>query len=160
MTAWSVCDDGEVIAASLTLRRLGRFTLISWTAGELTIGRPTSSPSSRRSERRWATGASYRICWAAIPDAPGRVVAAHRLAIEYVTGKRSGPRAGHYIVTILGPRINACWKFRPIELEHLARLVTDLCFMPAVGTRRGRRRSLVIDDDRHASRISRSRSAR
>jgi hypothetical protein len=61
---------------------------------------------------------------ASIPDGRGKVVAGHRLAIEYVMGKRSGPRAGRYIVTILGPRINACWKFRPVELEHLARMVT------------------------------------
>jgi len=60
---------------------------------------------------------------AAISDERGRVVAGHRLSIAYVTGKRSGPRAGHYILTIQGGRINACWKFRPIELEQLARLV-------------------------------------
>lgn len=62
---------------------------------------------------------------ASIPDDRGRVVAGHQLAIRYVTGKRSGPRAGHYIVTLLGPRINASWRFRPIELEQLARLVTQ-----------------------------------
>jgi hypothetical protein len=62
---------------------------------------------------------------ASIPNATGKVVACHRLTIEYVAGKRAGPRTGRYIVTIVGPRINACWRFRPIELEHLARLVTQ-----------------------------------
>jgi hypothetical protein len=61
---------------------------------------------------------------ASISDDRGRVVAGHRLAIQYITGKRSGPRVGHYILTMEGPRINACWKFRPAELEELARLVT------------------------------------
>ncbi len=61
---------------------------------------------------------------ASIPDDRGRIVAGHRVTIGYVTGKRSGPRSGHYIVTILGPQINACWKFRPIELEQLAREIT------------------------------------
>jgi hypothetical protein len=113
-----------VIAASLTLRRLGRFTLIMdgrridyWPAHLQSV---FAAVGKTMGDRRLVPD-----MLAAIPDAPGRVVAAHRLAIEYVTGKRSGPRAGHYIVTILGPRINACWKFRPIELEHLARLVTD-----------------------------------
>ena len=61
---------------------------------------------------------------AVIRDACGKLVAGHRVAIDYINGKRSGPRSGHYIVTILGPKINACWKFRPIELERLSREVT------------------------------------
>ena len=61
---------------------------------------------------------------ASIPDDRGRIVAGHRVALGYVTGKRPGPRSGHYTVTILGPQINACWKFRPIELEQLAREIT------------------------------------
>lgn len=59
-----------------------------------------------------------------IPDGHGRIVAGHRVTIGYVPGKRAGPRSGHYIVTVLGAHINACWKFRPIELEQLAREVT------------------------------------
>jgi hypothetical protein len=59
-----------------------------------------------------------------IPGDRGSIVAGHRVTIEYLSGKRSGPRSGQYIVTILGPQINACWKFRPIELEQLAREIT------------------------------------
>ncbi len=62
------------------------------------------------------------LAW--IREAPQKLVAGHRVNIDYVTGKRAGPRAGHYIVTILGPKINACWKFRPTELEQLAREIT------------------------------------
>jgi hypothetical protein len=62
---------------------------------------------------------------ASIPPDRGRVVAGHWLDIRYVTGKRAGPRIGHYILTLQGPRIDACWRFRPIELEHLARSVTQ-----------------------------------
>jgi hypothetical protein len=62
---------------------------------------------------------------ASISDDRGRVVAGHRITIQYVAGKRSGPRAGRYILTIQGQRINACWRFRPIELEQLARSVTQ-----------------------------------
>ncbi|HLK25069.1 MAG TPA: hypothetical protein VKT30_10450 [Caulobacteraceae bacterium] len=59
-----------------------------------------------------------------IPADRGKLVAGHRVSIGYMNGKRPGPRSGHYIVTIEGPHINACWRFRPIELERLAREVT------------------------------------
>lgn len=62
---------------------------------------------------------------ATLPDTCGAVVAAHRATVVYVAGKRAGPRSGHYIVTIVGPRINACWKFRSIDLEKLSRAVAQ-----------------------------------
>jgi hypothetical protein len=60
-----------------------------------------------------------------LPGACGSIVAAHRVTVAYVRGKRAGPRSGHYIVTIVGPRINACWKFRAIDLEKLSRAVAQ-----------------------------------
>ena len=61
----------------------------------------------------------------AIPDACGSVVAGHRASVTHVSGKRPGPRSGHYIVTIAGPRINALWRFRTAELEKLSRTVAQ-----------------------------------
>jgi hypothetical protein len=68
----------------------------------------------------------------AIPDACGSVVAGHRVNVTYVSGKRAGPRTGHYVVTIAGNRINARWRFRSSELEKLSRSVAK-----AVGHGRG-----------------------
>ena len=56
-----------------------------------------------------------------IPSDCGRVVAGHQVSIAHVSGKRPGPRSGHYRVTITGARINACWTFRSSELEKLSR---------------------------------------
>jgi len=61
----------------------------------------------------------------AMPDACGSVVAGHRASVTHVCGKRPGPRSGHYIVTIAGPRINARWRFRSVELEKLSRRVVQ-----------------------------------
>ena len=60
----------------------------------------------------------------AVPSSRGSIVAGHQVQIAYILGKRIGPRCGHYVVTVVGPKINACWKFRPIELEKLSRAVT------------------------------------
>jgi hypothetical protein len=59
-----------------------------------------------------------------VPTTRGAVVAGHEVQIAYVLGKRTGPRCGHYVVTVLGPKISACWKFRPTELEKLSRSVS------------------------------------
>ena len=59
-----------------------------------------------------------------VPSTRGAIVAGHEVQIAYVLGKRGGPRSGHYVVTVLGPKISACWKFRPVELEKLSRSVS------------------------------------
>jgi hypothetical protein len=61
----------------------------------------------------------------------GSIVAGHQVAINYVSGKRAGPRTGHYIVKIFGPRVNAGWKFRPFELEKLSRSVDKTIGRPS-----------------------------
>jgi hypothetical protein len=58
-----------------------------------------------------------------IPAARGAIVAAHKVDLAYRPGKRGGPRSGHYVVTITGGQINACWRFRSVELETLARRI-------------------------------------
>jgi hypothetical protein len=58
-----------------------------------------------------------------IPRARGGILPGHAVAVTYVPGKRPGPRSGHYLVGIAGPRINARWRFRSSELEKLSRSV-------------------------------------
>ena len=58
-----------------------------------------------------------------LPDSRGAIVAGHGVTVVHAPGKRVGPRSGHYVVTIIGPRINACWKFSRGELERLSRSV-------------------------------------
>jgi len=60
-----------------------------------------------------------------MPETRGAIVAGHGVTIAHAPGKRAGPRSGHYVVTIVGPRINACWKFSFRELETLSRSVAD-----------------------------------
>lgn len=60
-----------------------------------------------------------------IPNTRGSIIAAHEVSINYVAGKRVGPRTGRYIVTISGPRVNAQCQFRSFELERLSRLVDE-----------------------------------
>jgi hypothetical protein len=59
----------------------------------------------------------------ALPDACGSIVAGHRVTVCHTPGKRAGPRTGHYVVTVAGPRINARTRLRPFELEKLSRAV-------------------------------------
>ena len=58
-----------------------------------------------------------------LPDGRGAIVAGHGVTVVHAPGRRAGPRSGHYVVTIVGPRINACWKFSFRELEKLSRSV-------------------------------------
>jgi hypothetical protein len=59
----------------------------------------------------------------ALPAACGAIVAGHQVCVSHVPGKRAGPRTGHYVVAITGPRINARVRLRPFELEKLSRSV-------------------------------------
>jgi hypothetical protein len=66
-----------------------------------------------------------------IPNTLGSIVAGHEVAINYVSGKRAGPRTGRYVVTICGPRIKSGWQFRPFELEKLSRSVDKIIGRPS-----------------------------
>jgi hypothetical protein len=66
-----------------------------------------------------------------IPNTRGSIVEGHRVTINYVSGKRIGPRTGRYVVTIFGPSVNASWQFRPFELEKLSRSVTKAIGRPS-----------------------------
>jgi hypothetical protein len=96
-----------------------------------------------------------------IPNARGSIVAGHEVAINYVSGKRAGPRTGRYRVTIFGSRVNACWQFRPFELEKLSRSIDKTIGHPdddsgALGVVRGRVQSGGIDlNDRRNSKAGR-----
>jgi hypothetical protein len=57
---------------------------------------------------------------ATVPCERGRIIAGHEVGIQHIQGRRGGARSA-YVVTILGPQINACWKLRPFEIEQLAR---------------------------------------
>jgi hypothetical protein len=88
-----------------------------------------------------------------IPNTPGSIVAGHEVVINYVSGKRAGPRTGRYGVTICGPRFNARWQFRPFELEKLSRSIDQTIGQPSqsdddsgvLGVVRGRIQSGGID---------------
>ena len=66
-----------------------------------------------------------------IPNTRGSIVAGHEVTIDYVQGKRAGPRAGRYAVTISGPRVKAGWRFRTFELEKLSRSVDRALEQPS-----------------------------
>jgi hypothetical protein len=88
-----------------------------------------------------------------IPNTRGSIVAGHEVAINYVSGKRAGPRTGRYRVTIYGPRVNVCWQFRPAELEKLSRSIDTTIGQPSpfdddrgvLGVVRGRAQSGGVD---------------
>jgi hypothetical protein len=65
-----------------------------------------------------------------IPNTRGSIVEGHRVTVNYVTGKRIGPRTGRYVVTIFGPSVNESWQFRPLELEKLSRSVGEAIGRP------------------------------
>jgi hypothetical protein len=66
-----------------------------------------------------------------VPSARGQVVAGHSISISYTMGRRAGPRTGRYVISIVGPRINARSYFRPFELERLSRSVSRSLGRPA-----------------------------
>jgi hypothetical protein len=69
--------------------------------------------------------------FSSIPNTRGSIVAGHEVTIDYVSGKRAGPRTGRYVVTIFGPRVNASWQFRSFELEKLSRSVDKTIGRPS-----------------------------
>ena len=65
-----------------------------------------------------------------IPCGRGSVVAGHQVTVSYHPGKRAGPRSGRYVITIAGQRMDACWMFRPRELETLSRMISHALRRP------------------------------
>jgi hypothetical protein len=56
-----------------------------------------------------------------IPTTHGSILADHQVTVSHVSGKDAGHKRGHYIVTIIGSRIDGRWSFRSGELEMLSR---------------------------------------
>jgi hypothetical protein len=51
----------------------------------------------------------------------GCIVADHHVSVRHVSAKEAEWKRGHYIIFIVGPGVDARWRFRPGELEKLSR---------------------------------------